>query len=527
MYEKEFASFVGNSRLSFSILLIIFTQNLALSIILPIIYFSLIVFLLYRWSNNRYPDMKSWIPLLFSAKLLFALFFLYVYTYHYGGGELTADAGRFFKESEIFHKLFWEHPSMYFKFFFNIESDPLIVDAYMDDLGHWNAGDRTLPNDSRNVIRVNSLIYFISNGQILVHFLIFSLISFLATLDLAQFVRKWSTLSFVAVLAVLTLLPSVAFWGSSIIKEPLMLAGLCLLIRAVFDDLSFRRRGWRILLGTALMLMFKPYILGIFLVTLVFYLFFTRLLPRFQLINVMIFFIVGALIAQWSGKLDSSVELISRQQQDFMNVRDGGLYLEVDEDYYYYVYFAHRDKFEFKGGGVAVLKEPTGADYAHKRNYKDRKPIQLTDVGGSYRIHLSMSEAGSGIDVTRINGEFWTMIKMVPEVLYNTTIRPLPSDKGSWLKYPAFLENILVFLGLLLITLFARRKLNKHIKRMVWSLLLFAFLVFVVVGWTTPVLGAIVRYKVPGVLAIGIVVLVLIDFHKVCKLLGVSKKTVL
>lgn len=468
--------------------------------------------------------MKWYLPLIFSAKLLFALFFLYVYTYHYGGGELTADAGRFFNESKVFYNLFWEDPTMYFKFFFGIENDPLVVDAYMEEMGHWNSTSRSLPNDSRNVIRVNSLIFFISNGYILIHFLIFSLISFLATIDLAQFIRKWSTLSFPAVLAVLALLPSVAFWGSSIIKEPLMLAGLCFLIRGVFDDLSFKRRWWRIVLGFCLMLMFKPYILAVFLVSLIFYIVFTRLLPKLQLINVVVFFIIGVLVAQWSGKLDSVVQLISRQQQDFMNVRDGGLYLEVDEDYYYYVYFSNRDKFSFEEGGVAKLKEPTGAYLAHKRNYKDRNIVQLSEVGRSYPIHLSMSKTGSGIEVTRINGSFWTMVKMVPKVLYNTTVRPLPNDKGSWLKYPAFIENVLLFLGLLLITLFARRKLNKQIKRMVWTLLMFAFMVFLIVGWTTPVLGAIVRYKVPGVLAIGIVMLLLIDYYKIRKLLGLEKK---
>jgi len=458
------------------------------------------------------------------GKLLFAFFFLYVYTYHYGGGEVTADAGRFFKESQVFYNLFWEHPAMYFNFFFGIENDPLVVDAYMQELGHWNTAAHTLSNDSRNVIRVNSLILFISNGKILVHFLIFSLISFLATVDLAQFIRKWSTLSFPVVLAVLTFLPSVAFWGSSIIKEPLMLAGFCFLVRGVFDDLSFKRRWWRVVLGVLLMFMFKPYVLAIFVCAMAFYFVFSRLLPKLQLVNIVVFFIVGALIAQWSGKLDPMVQLISRQQQDFMNVRDGGLYLDVDDDYYYYVYFSNRDKFEYKEGGIALLKEPTGAYFAHKTDYTNRKNVVLTEVGKEYPIYLQMSGAGSGIEVTRINNSFLTMIKMVPEVLFNTTIRPLPNDKGSWLKYPAFLENILLFFGLVLITIFARRKLNKRVKRLVWSLLVFAFMVFLIVGWTTPVLGAIVRYKVPGLLAIGIVMLLLIDYYKIRKILGLEKK---
>jgi hypothetical protein len=387
----------------------------------------------------------------------------------------------------------------------------------MEEMGHWNAPDRAMPNDSRNVIRVNSLIFLISNGYILVHFLVFSLLSFLATIDLAQFIRKWSTLSFPAVLAVLTLMPSVAFWGSSIIKEPLMLAGICILIRGVFDDISFRRRWWRLVLGTLLMYMFKPYILAVLLVALVFYFLFSSIFMKLQLINVMLFLIFGTFIAQWTGMLDRAVEVISRQQQDFMNVRDGGLYLEIDEDYYYYVYFSNRDKFTYNNKGTAILSESTGASLAHKRDHNDRKPVQLSEIGKEYQIHLAMTQAGSGIEVTRINNSFSTMLLIVPEVLFNTTIRPLPADKGSWLKYPAFIENIILFLGLLLVTFFARRKLNKRIKRMVWTFLLFAALVFVVVGWTTPVVGAIVRYKVPGVLVLTIVFVLLVDYYKIKK----------
>jgi len=487
------------------------------NIILPLIYLIIILYLLDRWCKQRHPSLRVYLPFIFTGKLLFSLFFLYVYTYHYGGGELTADAGRFFEESRIFYALLWEHPLMYWEFFWGIENDPLVVDTFMEELGHWNAPDRAMPNDSRNVIRVNSLLFLISNGYILVHFLVFSLLSFLATIDLAQFIRKWSTLSFPAVLAVLTLMPSAAFWGSSIIKEPLMLVGMCILIRGVFDDISFRRRWWRLVLGTLLMYMFKPYVLAVLLVALVFYFMFSRIFMKLQLINVMLFLIFGTLIAQWTGMLDRAVEVISRQQQDFMNVRDGGLYLEIDEDYYYYVYFSNRDKFTYNNKGTAILSESTGASLAHKRDHNDRKPVQLSEIGKEYQIHLVMTQAGSGIEVTRINNSFSTMLRIVPEVHFNTAIRPLPADKGSWLKYPAFIENIILFLGLLLVTFFARRKLNKRIKRMVWTFLLFAALVFVVVGWTTPVLGAIVRYKVPGVLVLTIVFVLLVDYYKIKK----------
>lgn len=456
--------------------------------------------------NRKYlSEFKSFVlPGLFAIKFLIALFFLYVYTFYYGGGELTADAGRFFEESKVLKNVFHQSPTDYFKFLFGLDNDPAFINKYLESTNHWNGGNQILPNDSRNVIRVNSLLLFISNGQVVIHFLLFSLASFLGGVDLYQFIKKRSKLPKGFLIILMTLTPSVAFWSSSIIKEPLMILGLCLFLRAAFDDIGIKRKFWRFLIGGLLLIGFKPYVAACLLMALLFYWVFSRV-TKSQFLNLALYGTIGFGILFFTGILDKGVYLISKQQEDFINVRDGGLYLFEDDEHYLYIYYNNRNHFKIEGN-QATLQKPVGAFRMRIDNNFDRKPIQLRNTGDTYRIGVQMNKAGSGIPITPIRGSGITMIKMVPEILFNTFIRPVPKANSSWLTYPAFIENLLVLLGLILAFFISPRKLNRKDRRILFSLSIFSLMIYLIVGWTTPVVGAIVRYVVPGLLGIVLII---------------------
>lgn len=474
---------------------------------LTIIYLITFVLILF-WINKKYlSEFKFRTTLTFFILKVFAsLFFLYVYTFHYGGGELTADAGRFFEEAKILHEVFYKNSEAYFSLMTNIGQDQALINEYLEATSHWNASDRYLPNDSRNVIRVNSVLLFISQGSILIHFFFFSFLTFLGGLDLYQFLKKHSRLKPILVFGLLTVFPSIAFWGSSIIKEPLMLLGLCLLIRGVFDSMNWKSHLWRILIGSILMLMFKPYILFCFL-PFIAYFFLTRyLFPNNLIKSSLTILVIGIVALLSSGKLNHLVHVISKQQEDFMNVRDGGLYLIDDAEHYHYIYYTNRSKFEIKDG-YATLLEPTGSFYMKQNDNHSRTPAKLDDVGKKWKVGHNLQKAGSGIEITPIKDNVSTLVKIIPEVLLNTTIRPYPLDPGSWLKHLAFVENIVLVLLLINGFFISPRTKTYRERRMIFSFLFFALLISVIVGWTTPVLGAIVRYKVPATLAFIIVVI--------------------
>lgn len=482
--------------------------------ILPIILHTILFLLITYWVGKKYLGKipNTTLPILFLVKIGYALFFLYVYTYHYGGGELTADAGMFFRESKILHNVFYQSPKDFFKFIFGLNNDSDFINTYLESTTHWNGGQRFLPNDSRHVIRVNALLHFISNGEVMVHFIILSFASFMGGVDLYQWLKKKSNLSPRILLVLLTLTPSIAFWGSSIIKEPLMILGLCLFIRGAFDSISIGRRTWRLIIGGILTFAFKPYVLICLLAALLYYVVFSRLFRR-QWLGVVTFGVLSIGVLLGTGYADKFAYVISNQQEDFINLRDGGLYVHGDEEHYYYIYYDNRSHFTIKDG-MATLDKPVGAHYMKKNENFERFPMQLDEVGKSYPVYLTLEETGSKVNVTLIHDSFWQMLLNSPEAIANSFLQPIPNKKSTWLQYPAFIMNLLLILGAVLTFFIFPKLICKKEKRIAVSLSLFAVFIALIVGWTTPVSGAIVRYIVPAHIALIVIFALKFDYNK-------------
>jgi hypothetical protein len=361
-------------------------------------------------------------------------------------------------------------------------------------------------------MRVNAMLHFISNGEVIIHFLFLSFASFMGGVDLYQWLKKKSNLPPIALLVLTTLTPSIAFWGSSIIKEPLMILGLCLLIRGVFDDISIGRKTWRILLGGLLTFAFKPYVIICILAALVYYLFFSRLFRK-QWIAVITFGVVSISALLITNYADKLAYVISNQQEDFINLRDGGLYLHGDKEHFFYIYYDNRSHFSIKNG-IATLEKPVGAYYMKKNENFERFPMRLDEVGKSYRVYLTLQKTGSKVDVTLIKDNFWQMLLNGPEAIFNSFVQPIPNKQSTWLQYPAFIENLLFILAAVLTFFIFPKSISQKEKRTLVSLALFAAFIAMIVGWTTPVSGAIVRYIVPAHIAIIVIFAIKFDYKK-------------
>lgn len=479
-----------------------------------IIFYIVALLTVFYWINKKYTFElpKFTLSGLFAVKIAYAFFFLYVYTYHYGGGELTADAGVFFKESQVLYSVFQQSPYDFFQFLFGLNDDIAFIDKYLSSTMHWNGGERFLPNDSRHVIRVNALMMFISNGEVIVHFLLFSFASFMGGIDLYQWLKKKSKLPPILLISILTLAPSLAFWSSSIIKEPLMILGLCIFLRGVFDAISMPRKAWRIILGGILTIAFKPYVFICLLLVIIYYFTFGKWFKR-QWLAILCFGGLGIAIFLLTGYSKKFAYVISNQQEDFINLRDGGLYLHGDEEHYYYIYYSNRSHFEIKNK-EATLLEPVGAYYMKKNENFERFPIQLKEVGKTYPIYLQLAETGSKVEVTLIRDNFWQMLLNIPEAIFNSFFQPIPNKKSTWLQYPAFFENILFAIAMALTFIVYPRKRSQKENRLIATLLLFAAFIAMIVGWTTPVSGAIVRYIIPAHVALLIVIGIAFDYDK-------------
>jgi hypothetical protein len=309
----------------------------------------------------------------------------------------------------------------------------------------------------------------------------------------------------------------VSFWSSSILKEPIMMFGFAILIRAVFDDsLNFKGRSLRFLLGVASMLLFKPYVLLVFAPFALYKLIVAPLFKTKIWSGVLISGSVAFFLLLFSGLGGFFVDTISTQQKKFIDIKNGGIYLEADDAKYYYLLYDQKGYFHIQGN-EAKLIEPVKALKVRDENEKRHESVELKEIGKTFPLITILTVPGSGVDVTPIMGDPITMLKMIPEALFNTTIRPLPTEEGNWLKFLAHAENVLFLVVTFVILVFFRKQIQIRQKPTLVALVFFTIMMLLIVGWTTPVVGAIVRYKIPSYFTFVITLLFLLDWAKLKK----------
>lgn len=118
---------------------------------------------------------------------------------------------------------------------------------------------------------------------------------------------------------------------------------------------------------------------------------------------------------------------------------------------------------------------------------------------------------------TLIDNSFQQLVLNIPEAIFNAMFRPFPLDKGSLLKFPIMLESWGILLLLIFSFFFKKKNLDKKEKGIISALLIFTLLLFMLIGLTTPISGAIARFRFPAQLALVIISLISID-HKRIKL---------
>jgi hypothetical protein len=99
----------------------------------------------------------------------------------------------------------------------------------------------------------------------------------------------------------------------------------------------------------------------------------------------------------------------------------------------------------------------------------------------------------------------------------NGFFRPFPNNINNLLQLFLLIENMLLYLMVLYLLfkiLFLKIKINHDVKNVLWNSLFFIIMLFILTGVSTPVIGALVRYKVPGLLFLIIVINLMYDQFK-------------
>ncbi|MES2799834.1 MAG: hypothetical protein V4638_07445 [Bacteroidota bacterium] len=474
-------------------------------------------FLTFRFGKKiQLEGVNHWVlPIAFSIKVLAGLLFLYIYTAHYGNGKLSEDAGNFFRESKIIHDVYAQSPGDYFKILTGIGYEQKFDTTYLAETTHWNAGNLTVINDTKNVMRVHSLLHFISFGSIYFHLLVFCAIGLLAFVQIHKAFSQFSTVKPLLFFAVIFLLPSALFWSSTTLKEPFSFLGIGLLMHGFFGTFSLRKKLMYIFFGVLLMLLFKSYLLVMMGAPILFYLTYMYLGKSSMWKSSFIFLgILGLASLLFWTKIERAVYILSRKQYDFTNVGKGGLHAVSDTCVYYFE--PKQEKALKIEGDSAQLLKSIDAKIIYFGTLTEPVDIHLEPTGKKWFIIYHEAASDSYIPITLIENSPLKLVLNIPEALTNSMFRPFLGDRGGALKFPSIVELWGVF-AFLLICIFYRRKVDQKTRGLIIALSLFAFSLFLLIGLITPVVGAIVRYRVPAQLSILLIGLIIVNIPKFSK----------
>jgi hypothetical protein len=432
------------------------------------------------------------------VKLGYSLLYLYIFIEYYGNGVLYGDSSRFLQDSRILADIAYNQPLEYIKLLFGFaDENSEIIWPYIEKTNIWMYGDNgDFINDNRLIIRLNSLIHLISNGNIYIHSLFHVFISFIGVKLLYQVFSNYVKQKKIFWYA-LVLIPSVSFWSGAILKESLLILGLGLLFYAI--SLALNKITIKcviiLFLSIGILLLNKPYV-GLIVVPISF-LWIFGLIVNWQikyiyLSSLLIIFVFTVLL--FAPSKINLTEKVSYKQKDLINIGKGGVFFINDTSFCAFDY-SYVSNFEMVNDSLIRVNVPTKGEYKLFGDYQfDTFEIEASEK--MYAHYLTQIPSTSYYEVTPIKNSSKQLMLNIPAAFVNVIIRPYFWDNGNKLKVFAFLQNIILIIFLFFCFL-RRRKLKNNEKWLLFILLISSIFITLLIGWTTPIFGAIVRYKIP------------------------------
>ena len=487
--------------------------------ILSILFISLCFWGLHIFTKKNFiKEDRIFLFVGYTIKLVVAGLFYYLYIQKIPEGLEPSDAQRFLNESNLLFDVFFKSKSDFFALLTGISDNARMLHTHMKESFLWDAGNFTLINDTRNTIRILTMIRFLSGGNQFVPFILINILSLIGIYNIYKAFKPFSNLpSSIQFLAIL-LLPNLLFWSSGILKEPFMILGLGLFVRGVLDYQNNIKNLLYISTGLLLLVFFKPYILTCLIPALIFFSC-NKYLFKGKLYKTILFLILLISLPFVSGYIrDKVASSISRKQFDLNNVGEGGVHVFSVDNYCYYYFKPNQYKaIKINEYTVDLLDSVTAIELSviHPKN-KPKQIFLSPEIKGedTWQKHIIMPGTNSYFKSTLINDSFSQLIFNIPEAIINAYFRPFFFDSGSKLKYPTMSE-VWVLTLLLILAIIFRKENSKVSFQLIISIILFSLALLLLIGWITPITGALVRFRFPAQLGILIISLILIDFNKI------------
>lgn len=346
------------------------------------------------------------------------------------------DSWTLFNNSKILTNSVRENPADFVKMIIGVHDDEEFMEKYGRIRG-WNNLD-VVYNDNRTVIRLNAIIGLFSQGFYNVHVVFFAFLSFMGLIGLFKAMRLLTNIAPLLLILVIFLIPGVMFWLSMASKESILIFAMGMLIyhciRLLTVSNSFGNMAGMFFAGF-LFIHIKAYLLVFITPCLLAFTWVKMTNDRYAPLKYLLIYGIGILIV-------FNIDLILP---------------------------------EFNPANILAMKRQNFEAFA------DAFPKDM----------------GSYIRLPEFSPEWSSIFTTIPAAFYAVLARPYLWEANSFLIAVAGIENAILMLFLLYGIITVKWQAVAKNQNLLMFCMFFTFSVFVLIGLTTPSMGAIVRYKVP------------------------------
>ncbi|MFM7022221.1 MAG: hypothetical protein ACKOXB_04530 [Flavobacteriales bacterium] len=359
-----------------------------------------------------------------------------IYTYFYPQRNL-ADTYKYFDDSVHIYNILWESPVDFVRMITGYHCDTVQLKPVYDKMYNWYVlNNKYLYNDNRTMIRINALMMIFSGGYYYVHIFFFCMMSLIGKLFLFKAFQKLFQEKKNLLFIAIFLVPSVIFWSSGVLKE-----GFLFLVMGIFVW-SFERwsDNLRSLKHAGLIL-------------------FTLFLLFFIKFYVAVALLPGLISILWIKR--------KNYEKPFMKT--------------VVVHFC------FVVAAVTFHIISPFHSFLNGLQWQKKSFYGLAETMNS----------GSVVHTMELDDNFSSFFANVPEGLFNAFFRPFLWDSLSPVVLASALENIL-FITVFVLTILWFRRPSPRDAAYVFFFLSFTLILYTLSGVVTPIIGTLVRYKMPA-----------------------------
>ena len=431
-----------------------------LNVLLPLIYLAFFLWLIGKLNYFKIAGFSALsLQFAFLLKAFCGLVIYLIYTYYYPV-RMEADTFKYFDDSMYLYNALWEHPLDYLKMLFGINCEnDYFLKHYYSDMYNWY---RSYDNGLLNDNRlVIRLNAFVRLFSFGNYYVHSLFFNFLTFIGSYSLARLFLVFSESKwkTYLVVFLIPSFVFWSAGILKESILIFALG----------SFTWNVYKLISGSHKI---STYLWILFLIPILFvmkFYVFVALIP--------------AILAWWISqktKRTISIHLVTIVACLLVALGIGTI---------------------FPTYNFLVIMAAKQGDFINLANFL---------------------KVNSSIYMDYLEPNLWSFIKASPKAFINTLTRPWPTELKGILFYPPLFENLFIIF-ILFIGWFYRKKVNPQQWKFIVFCLTFSILLFVIIGLTTPIIGAIVRYKIPAIPFLIFVALLFLDDSKLPQKLRSNK----